>query len=126
MVDAGPQRDKQFEIFLGQVLRAGFFLSAFVVFAGGVLYLIKYGHRSPQYGIFHGEPSDLRHTSDVVKGAFSGHSRELIELGLLLLILTPVSRVLLSVIEFTRERDWLYVATTVIVLAILIYGLVTR
>jgi len=126
MSEASQQRDKQFEVFLGQLLRVGFFLSAAVVLVGGLLYLMKYAHQPPQYGIFHGEPSDVRHTADVVRGAFSGHSRELIELGLLLLILTPVSRVLLSVIEFARERDWLYVTTTLLVLAILIYGLVTR
>lgn len=126
MPDTNQQRDKQFEMFLGQLLRGGFFLSAAVVLMGGVLYLVKYAHQSPQYGIFHGEPSDIRHTSEVIRGAFSGHSRELIELGLLLLILTPVARVLLSVIEFARERDWLYVTTTFIVLAILIYGLAAR
>jgi uncharacterized membrane protein len=126
MTDAREQHDKQFELLLGQLLRAGFLLSAAVVFVGGIIYLVKYGHLSPQYGIFHGEPSDIRHTSDVIKRAFTGHSRGVIQLGLLLLILTPIGRVAVSVIEFARERDWLYVTTTVIVLTILIYSLTSK
>lgn len=117
--------DKQFEVLLGKLLRAGFLISAAVVLAGGVLYLVKYGHGSPQYEMFHGEPTDLRHASDVLGDAIRGHSRGLIQLGLLLLIATPVCRVAVSVIEFVRERDWLYVTTTLIVLGVLIYSLIS-
>lgn len=117
--------DKQFEVLLGQLLRTGFLLSASVVLAGGALYLVKYRHGLPQYEIFHGEPTDLRYASEVLRDAFGGHPRGLIQLGLLLLIATPIARVAFSVIEFARERDWLYVTTTLIVLAVLIYSLVS-
>jgi uncharacterized membrane protein len=120
---SSTQRDKQFEIVLGRLLLGGFLLSAAIVLVGGVLYLIKYGHRTPQYGMFYGEPTDLRYASDVLRDALGGHSRGLIQLGLLLLIATPVARVALSVIEFARERDWLYVTTTLMVLVTLIYSL---
>jgi uncharacterized membrane protein len=73
--------------------------------------------------MFYGEPTDLRYASDVLRDALGGHSRGLIQLGLLLLIATPVARVVLSIIEFARERDWLYVTTTLMVLATLIYSL---
>lgn len=39
--------------------------------------------------------------------------------GVLLLISTPVLRVLVSVAAFARERDWTYVAITAAVLAML-------
>lgn len=39
--------------------------------------------------------------------------------GLLLLMATPIARVLASVVEYVRERDWMFVATTVTVLAVL-------
>jgi len=123
VTESSTQRDRQFEIVLGRLLRGGFLLSAAIVLVGGVLYLIKYGHRTPQYGMFYGEPTDLRHASDVLRDALGGHSRGLIQLGLLLLIATPVARVALSVIEFARERDWLYVTTTLMVLATLVYSL---
>jgi len=51
------------------------------------------------------------------------HAHGIIQLGLLLLIATPVARVAFSVVAFAAERDWLYVAITLIVLAILIYSL---
>jgi uncharacterized membrane protein len=44
----------------------------------------------------------------------------------LLLIATPVARVLFSVLGFGLERDWLYVAITLLVLALLIYTLTSR
>lgn len=123
MVEPAAQSEKQFEIFLGKLLRAGFLLSAAVVLAGGILYLLQYSHKTPQYEIFRGEPTDIRYVSGVVRDAFGGHSRGLIQLGLLLLIATPVARVAFSVIEFTIKRDWLYVLTTLIVLAVLIFSL---
>jgi uncharacterized membrane protein len=126
MAEAAPQADKQFEIFLGKLLRAGFLLSAAVVLAGGVLYLAQYRHRTPEYEIFRGEPVDIRYASDVVRDAFGGHSRDLIQLGLLLLIATPVARVAFSVVQFARERDWLYVVATLVVFGVLIYSLSSR
>jgi uncharacterized membrane protein len=125
MAGSSEQRDKQFEMLLGQLLRVGFLLSAAVVFAGGVLYLLQYCHQSPRYQTFHGEATDLRYAHDVLRDALGGHSRGLIQLGLLLLIATPIARVAFSVIEFAREGDRLYVTTTLIVLAVLIYGLVS-
>lgn len=46
-----------------------------------------------------------------------------IQWGLILLIATPVARVVLSVVSFAIERDWLYVSITLVVLAVLAYGL---
>jgi uncharacterized membrane protein len=121
MTNATP--NKRFEMLLGTLLRAGVVLAAAVVFAGGVLYLVQYRGQTPQYGIFHGEPTDIRYASDVLRVAFSWHGRGLIQFGLLLLIATPIARVAMSVVEFAIKRDWLYVATTLIVLGVLIYSL---
>jgi uncharacterized membrane protein len=121
MTNATP--DKRFEMLLGTLLRVGVVLAAAVVFAGGVLYLVQYRGQAPQYGVFHGEPTDIRYASDVLRDAFSWHGRGLIQFGLLLLIATPIARVAMSVVEFAIKRDWLYVATTLIVLGVLIYSL---
>ena len=61
--------------------------------------------------------------SGIVKGAVSWHSRGLIQLGLLLLIAVPVTRVIFSVVVFALQRDRTYVVVTLIVLAVLLYGL---
>ena len=44
--------------------------------------------------------------------------------GLLLLVATPVARVLFSVFAFAAQRDWMYVACTLVVLAILVGSIV--
>jgi uncharacterized membrane protein len=46
-----------------------------------------------------------------------------VELGLVLLIATPVARVALTLGAFVVQKDRLYILTTAIVLAILLYGL---
>jgi uncharacterized membrane protein len=70
-----------------------------------------------------GEPTDLRTLSGIVKDALAFRGRGLIQLGLLLLIATPLARVAFSVVAFAIQRDRLYVGVTLIVLAVLIYSL---
>jgi uncharacterized membrane protein len=47
----------------------------------------------------------------------------LIQLGLLILIATPIARVAFSVVAFLYQRDWMYVAVTLMVLGLLVYSL---
>jgi uncharacterized membrane protein len=115
--------DEQVEQIVGNLLRAGVMAAAAVVAVGGILYLIRYGATAPDYRVFHGEPSDLRSLSGVVRDALAGRRRGLIQLGLVLLIATPVARVAFSVLAFARQRDRTYVLVTLIVLALLIYSL---
>ena len=115
--------DQQVEEIMGNLLRAGVALSAAVVSIGGLLYLLKYGSARPEYQLFRGEPSDLKGVGAVIKFAIAEHSRGIIQVGLLLLIATPVARVIFAVYAFARERDWLYVGVTVVVLVVLIYSL---
>lgn len=108
---------------MGLLLRTGVLLSAAIVLIAGLFYLIRYGGTSPAYGIFHGEPQELRGVPQTALFAARGHRRGWIQLGLLVLIATPIARVLFSVYTFARERDWLYVGLTVLVLAVLAYSL---
>jgi uncharacterized membrane protein len=116
--------DQRIENIVGNLLRAGVLVSAVVVLCGGVLYLIKYGHAPADYRIFRGEPTDLKSVSGIVRDASTLHSRGLIQLGLLLLIATPVARVAFSIFGFAEEKDRMYVVFTVIVLLILLYSLI--
>jgi len=117
-------RDEQIEIVIGNLLRIGVLLSAAVVFIGGILYLFKYGNEKIHYHTFQEAPSDLRSVTGVIHDALQGHSRGIIQLGLLLLIATPIARVIFSIYAFIREKDGLYVVVTLIVLAILLYSLI--
>ena len=48
----------------------------------------------------------------------------LLTAGIVVLMATPVTRVIVSVVEFARQRDWLFVLYTCIVLALLVGSLV--
>jgi len=98
-------------------------LSALVVWSGAVIYLIRHRHDPADYRVFHGEPTDLRHIHGILHDSIALHGRGIIQLGLLLLIATPIARVAFSVFGFAEERDWMYVGFTLIVLLILLYSL---
>jgi uncharacterized membrane protein len=115
--------DQRMEIFIGQLLRAGVLLSAAVVLLGGSVYLVRHGHSRPDYHVFRGEPADLRSVGGIVREALALRGEGIIQLGLLLLIATPVARVAFSIFGFAEEHDRMYVTITVIVLLVLIYSL---
>jgi uncharacterized membrane protein len=116
--------DERVEAILGNLLRAGVIIAATVVLVGGVFFLIRYGATSPDYRTFRGEPANLRSVSGILTDAVNLRSRGLIQLGLLLLVATPVARVVFSVFAFACQRDLTYVVLTLIVLAVLLYSLV--
>ncbi len=118
--------DEKLERVLGNLLRAGVMLSAAVVLAGGIVYLVRHGAEPPRYDVFRGEPAGLRQLRGIVGGVLTLEGRGLIQLGLLLLVATPVARVVFSLVGFALERDRTYVVATAIVLAVLVYGLVGR
>jgi uncharacterized membrane protein len=61
--------------------------------------------------------------SGILADAIELHSRGLIQLGLLMLVATPVAQVVFSVFAFARQHDLTYGVLTMIVLAVLIYRL---
>ncbi|MBI5116214.1 DUF1634 domain-containing protein [Candidatus Poribacteria bacterium] len=115
--------DQQVEEILGNLLRTGVVLAAIVVLVGGFIYLYRHGASAPNYGVFHGEPTGLRTVSGIVTEALSLRGRGLIQLGLILLIATPVARVAFSLFAFVRQKDYTYIAVTMFVLGLLIYSL---
>jgi uncharacterized membrane protein len=117
-----PWRDRRIEIILGNLLRTGVLVSAAVVLLGASIYLSRHAHEPADYRVFRGEPSEYRTIPGVIQSVISGRGQGIIQLGLLLLIATPIARVAFSVVGFAIERDRLYVAFTLIVLAILLYS----
>ncbi len=119
-----PRRaDERMDAVISILLATGVGLAALVVLIGGALYLARHGGEMPQYGVFQGEPSDLRTIPGVMGAALSLSGRGIIQLGILLLIATPIARVVFSVAAFAAQRDRLYVVVTLIVLAILVVNL---
>lgn len=117
------QADYQAEQMIGILLRTGVILAATIVLVGGAIFLVRYGSTVPQYRVFHGEPSELTHVVSIFRQLRGIHSRAIVQLGLLVLIATPVARVAFSVWAFARQRDWMYVVVTLIVLGLLLFSL---
>jgi uncharacterized membrane protein len=110
--------DSRLEQIVGNLLRAGVIFSAAVVLSGGVWYLAAHGGKIEDYHTFHGVRGEMPWTLGLPAPLAT------IQIGLLLLIATPVARVVFSIAAFALERDRMYVAITLVVLAILAYSLV--
>lgn len=114
--------DKDISALLGNTLRWGVYLSLAVALIGGGLYLYRHGHEP---NLFIGRPFEEHDENiagllrDTFHGIVQGRGYYIIELGVLLLIATPIMRVLLSLVAFAFEKDRLYVCLTAIVLVII-------
>ncbi|HME32784.1 MAG TPA: DUF1634 domain-containing protein [Terriglobales bacterium] len=115
--------DLRIEVIIGALLRTGVILAAAVVLFGAVVYLARHGQQVASYGVFHGEPEALKSLTGIIHGALHMSGRAIIQLGLLLLIATPVARVAFSAVAFAIEGDYLYVWITLFVLGVLLYSL---
>jgi uncharacterized membrane protein len=115
--------DQRLETIVGNLLRGGVLLAASVVVLGAVVFLLRHAHETPHYQTFLGAPADYRTITGILRGVSTFHGRNIIQFGLLLLIATPVARVAFSIIAFALQRDRMYVAFTLIVLAVLIFSL---
>lgn len=122
MSGESARTDQHMDELMGLLLRGGVTLAACVVLVGGMIYLARFP-RVSDYRAFQGEPENLRTIPGIFGEAVAFHGRGLIQLGLLVLIATPISRVAFSVLAFGSQRDWKYVFFTVIVLGILLYSL---
>jgi uncharacterized membrane protein len=115
--------DERIDKVIGTLLQVGVLAAAAVVLAGGVWLLAGSGRSTPSYQQFRGEPPELRSPSRVVAGIVHPRAEIVIQFGLLLLIATPVARVMFSLAAFGVQRDWTYVVITLIVLLVLAYSL---
>jgi uncharacterized membrane protein len=109
---------------VGNLLRAGVLTAAAVVAVGATLYLVQAGNGHPDYGSFKGEPPGLEAIPAIAAGAMKLQGTAVIQVGLLLLIATPVARVVLLLFAFAVQRDRLYVLVTLVVLIVLIISFV--
>jgi uncharacterized membrane protein len=146
--------EQQLKNVISNLLKYGVLLATAVVLFGGIVYLINHGTEFPEYDYFHGEPSQFHSPSGIFEAAFSHsktltelqsfflpnapqtdilpvvdfpegmRERAIIQFGLLLLIATPIIRVIISFLYFLRMRDFTYVIITFFVLSALTYSLV--
>ena len=111
--------DDRMRDIMGTLLRIGVLTAASLVVIGGILFFFQHPKEIFDYTTFKGEPAKFRQVHLIVLEAIRFRGRDIIQLGLLVLIATPIARVIFSLIGFFIERDWIYVAITSIVLIIL-------
>ena len=119
-----PWTDAQVEQFVGALLRTGVIAAAVVTAVGGIMLLLRHGAAVADYREFRGQPASLTSVAAVLSGAAHFDALAITQLGLIILIATPIARVALTLIAFIFQRDRLYTAITAIVLAVLVFGFV--
>jgi len=122
--EQGNFDDRRMEAIMGRLLQVGVTLASVVMLAGAVLYLVSHRTVAANYSVFVSEPEALRDPGKLRGRIAHRDSAALIQLGVLLLIATPVARVIFAVVAFLMERDWLYVAISLVVLSVLIFSLI--
>jgi uncharacterized membrane protein len=120
------ETDLRMEIAIGHMLRVGVTTAAIIVLAGAILYLAHAAGPAPNYRVFHGEVSSPLNLAPVFDGIRNWKSDSIIQLGILVLIATPIVRVLFCVVGFAAQKDSLYVAVSGTVLAVLLYSFIFR
>ena len=94
-----------------------------MVLVGGVMYVSGHAGEAANYRVFMARPTECgigRAAGWGCAGRCVGRDSEL---GILLLVATPICRVIFAVIGFCMERDRLYVAISLVVLAVLLFGM---
>ncbi len=119
-----PPAPRRLENALSRMLILGIGFSASVIGVGviGVL-AASSGDRRVDYSRFVPPDGSNNALRGVVEGVTHANFTAILMLGVLLVIATPVARVVLSLAAFAMEKDRLYVLITGIVLAILCYSL---
>lgn len=110
-----PLTDEQIENAIGMILRTGVILSAILVAAGGIGYLTGHG-RTPS-------PAELISIPAILHGAFALQPLFVVQFGLLVLMATPVIRVIACVAGFALQHDRAYAVISAIVLSCLVFSL---
>lgn len=120
-MEQNNQSKNKMNLLIGNTLRIGVFVACIVTLVGGIFYLINAsGGSMPNYSVFQKGADSYTSFEGIFKGAASFSSLEWMQLGVVILMLTPIVRVVLSLVDFSIQRDWLYVCITAIVLVVII------
>jgi uncharacterized membrane protein len=123
MSAANQLSEHEIEQIIGRLLQVGVLIAGVVTLVGGVLLLLSHGSTTPSFSVFRGQPGNLTSLGLILKGAREGHGDSIVQLGIVLLIATPIARVAFTLVAFALQRDRTYVLITLLVLLLLMYGL---
>jgi len=111
-------KDADMQAVIGWVLRIGVIVSVSIVIFGGIVYLYRHGSEAPDHKHFITQPSFVQ-LNGIIQGIIDFHGRSIIQAGIILLIATPILRIIFSTISFALEKDRLYVMISLLVLLII-------
>lgn len=115
--------DKDVQVILGTLLRVGVIVSTAVVFIGGIIFLTTQANHKISFSEFRPEQTKFSSVAEIIIGLKSFDGLAIIQFGVLLLIFTPIARVVFSIFSFLMEKDYMYVLIGIIVLCVIITSL---
>jgi uncharacterized membrane protein len=115
--------DKDIQSLVGNLLRAGVYISMGIVVIGGIIYLFDHSSETINYSVFDINKVSLRTVAGIFNEVLTLKGVAIVQFGLLMLIFTPIARVLMAVVSFFIEKDYLYVFIGLLVLAIIMASL---
>lgn len=115
--------DKDIQVILGTLLRAGVIISMSIVLLGGVIFLVHNKGVLIDYKIFKPELSEFSSIVSIFKGVLTFRGDAIVQFGVLMLIFTPIARIVFAIFSFLIEKDYLYVIIGLIILSIITLSL---
>ncbi len=121
--DKPKVKDRDIQLIIGYLLRYGIWSALSVTFIGGIVYLFRHHQELNSFSTFTEKDVNMRDfIGNTITGLLQGKGRAVIMAGILLLFLTPILRILFSLVAFLLEKDYLYVLITLIVVAIICFS----
>jgi len=115
--------DSDVQLILGSLLRIGVLVSTGIVLIGGVIFLTTRTNNVVDFKIFRPEQTKFASITEIIRGLKTFDGLAIIQFGVLLLIFTPIARVVFSIFSFLMEKDYMYVLIGTIVLCVIITSL---
>jgi uncharacterized membrane protein len=114
----------EMELWISRVLLGGVMLAAAMILSGLALFLAKGQADVESLSKLVDQQRASANFGAILRGIGRGDGKSLMQLGLLALILTPISRVAMSFFFFLLERDRVFAWITAVVLLVLLGGLI--
>jgi uncharacterized membrane protein len=116
--------DQDIEQLIGLQLRYGVITASVIVLLGGLLYLYQSGSSGIlSYHTFIGTKAGFTTVNEIITGLKTINAKSVIQLGVIVLIATPILRIAFSLIGFILEKDRLYIGITFIVLSVMMISI---
>ena len=122
-IESTENLDRKTELVLSNLLRIGVIAAGGIVLIGAIFFFVRHGYEIPDYHTFKFDSLNINDPLTLINGLFALNAEAIMKLGILILIATPVLRVIVSVIAFLHEKDFMYVVFTLIVLIVLLYSI---